>query len=308
MRRVLLVPPVRPMQVAGISSLGSRMVGRAPHIVVRIETKAPIEVDDFAAIYTALGSQYRRFIQEYYPDVGDDASIYVEKVRKGSILVELAPWVLSTWAAVPDQMRRVDIIVEFVKKYGHILGVYFKPGGRVPDVSRSDLQDFSKQVAAIANDPNGSAVIEAAVFEDGKKRIKAAFKFRTPQAQQAVNEIESHRLALERISGAQHKRVIMTFRQANVKNTAVGKRTGERVVIEEISDRELPLVYSSELAEDRIKAEIRDAQDNLFHKGFVVDVNVATRNGRAFAYRVTDVHQVIDMPDDESSASSAIPA
>ncbi len=284
------------------------MASRPPHIVVRIETKAPIEVDDFAAIYTALGSQYRKFIQEYHPDVGDDASIYVERVRKGSILVELAPWVLATWVAVPDQMRRVDIVVEFVKKYGHLLGVYFKPGGRVDDASRSDLNDFTKQVAAIANDPHGSAVIEAAVFEDGKKKIKAAIRFRTPQAQQAVNEIEAHRIALERLSGAQYKRVIMAFRQANVKSTAVGKRTGERVVIEEISDRELPLVYASELAEDRIKAEIRDAQDNLFHKGFVVDVSVATRNGRALAYRVTDVHQVIDLPDDEPPDAVAIPA
>jgi hypothetical protein len=77
----------------------------------------------------------------------------------------------------------------------------------------------------------------------------------------------------------------------------VGKRSGEPVQIEDISEKELPLIYASDLAEQRIKHEILEVEDNVFKKGFVVDVNVETRGGRPVAYRATNLHQVIDLPD-----------
>ena len=42
----------------------------------------------------------------------------------------------------------------------------------------------------------------------------------------------------------------------------------------------------------------RKASENIFKKGFVVDVDIETRQGRPVAYRVKNVHQVIDLPDD----------
>jgi hypothetical protein len=71
-----------------------------------------------------------------------------------------------------------------------------------------------------------------------------------------------------------------------------------RVRIEEISPRSLALVYGSELSEERIKHEIREADDNVYKKGFVVDVNVRSTGGRPVAYSVTNVHQVVDLDDD----------
>jgi hypothetical protein len=59
----------------------------------------------------------------------------------------------------------------------------------------------------------------------------------------------------------------------------MGKRTGERVAIEEISPRDLPLIYASDLAEQRIKHEVREADDNVYKKGFIVDVNVQLVGG-----------------------------
>ena len=67
--------------------------------------------------------------------------------------------------------------------------------------------------------------------------------------------------------------------------------------IEKISEKEFPLIYASSLAEQKIKHEIRDADENVFKKGFVVDVNVELRAGRPVAYRVTNLHQVIDLPE-----------
>ena len=79
---------------------------------------------------------------------------------------------------------------------------------------------------------------------------------------------------LEAPSDADHKRVLMVFTRTDVGDAAIGKRSGERVVIEELSAKPLALMYASELAEQRLKHEIREAEDNVYKKGFVVDVNV----------------------------------
>jgi hypothetical protein len=185
-----------------------------------------------------------------------------------------------------------------VRSYSQKLSTYFKKDEKVADASRSDLKDFMDTVLAIASDPKGKATIEAAVFEDGKKKVRAALQFDTKQAVRAVQHIQEHQAELERVEHADYQRVLMVFKQANVKDAPVGRKSGERVTIEAVSDRDLPLVYASDLAEQRIKHEIREADDNLFKKGFVVDVNVQTVAGRPVAYRVTNLHQVIDLPEE----------
>jgi hypothetical protein len=77
----------------------------------------------------------------------------------------------------------------------------------------------------------------------------------------------------------------------------VGKPSGKMVKIDEISDRPLALVYGSELAEERIKHEICDADENVYKKRFVVDANVKSMGGRPVAYAVTNLHQVVELPD-----------
>lgn len=156
-------------------------------------------------------------------------------------------------------------------------------------------------VTAIANDPDGRATLQAVAFEDGAKKVKAAISFDTSEAREAQRQIEAQRRSLETSSSADHQRMLMVFTQSNVKDVATGKRTGERVLIEDISQRDLPLIYASELAEQRIKHEVRDADENVYKKGFIVDVNVQLAGGRPAGYRVTNLHQVIDLPSDQRS-------
>jgi len=58
-------------------------------------------------------------------------------------------------------------------------------------------------------------------------------------------------------------------------------------------------MYASDLAEQRVKHEIREADDNIYKKGFSVDVSVLYRNSRPIVYRILSVHEVVDLPDEE---------
>lgn len=278
------------------------MASGGPHLIVNIDTKSPIEIGDFVSVFTSVASQYQKHIRERYPAFSDDATIFVREVRPGSIEADLIPAIVTTAGTlVPVAVSIMDgavAVEDFVRRYAERLVRFFSRGGQDPQATHSDLKDFMGQVAAIANDPNGTARIEAVTYEDGHKRVRAALRFSTSEARQAAANIERQQRELENKGSSDHQRVLMVFTQSNVKNAPVGKRTGEWVRIEEVSEKDLPLIYASDLAEQRIKHEIREADDNVFKKGFVVDVNVATKGGRPAAYRVTNLHQVIDLPDD----------
>jgi len=269
------------------------------HIILTIETRRAIELGDFVGVFTGVASQYDRFIRENHPDLSPDARIYVQEIRKGSIVADLVTSIAATAPLVLHAMDQVLVVDQFVERFRARLSKYFQPGGKDESASKSDLRDFMDSVQAIANDPDAHAAVESAVFEDGKKQVRAALTFDTQQARQARQQIEEHSRLLERTSGADRERVLMIFTQSNIKSPEVGKRTGERVVIDSISARELPLIYASNLAEQRIKHEITEADENVFKRGFVVDANVELREGKPVAYRVTQVHQVIDLPDEE---------
>lgn len=135
-------------------------------------------------------------------------------------------------------------------------------------------------------------------IQKGEERTQAFFQFDTQQAREITQRVQEHQREIEHASRDDYERVLMIFTRVDAGTPPVGKSTGERVKIESVSDRSLPLIYASALAEQAIKAESVEDADNVFKKGFVVDVNVETRNAKPAAYRVTNLHQVIDLDDD----------
>src|SRR3546814_2626069 len=99
------------------------------------------------------------------------------------------------------------------------------------------------------------------------------------------------------IEHADHSRVLMTFERSRKSDSDINKPTGELVVIEAADSKPKALIYASEMVEQRVKTEIREADDNIYKKGFIVDANVQSRQGRIVGYAVTAVHQVIDLPE-----------
>jgi hypothetical protein len=226
-----------------------------------------------------------------HPHLDDEALIFVNDIRQGSIIADLMPGI----ASLVGHMDQIMIIEQFVRSYGGRLGKYFHIGGRAEDVTKSELEGFIGQVAAIANNKNGKGQIRAVSYENGERKIRASIEFNHETAVKAIKEIETHKRELERISSADHERVLMTFKRSDIGRSGIGVRSGERVIIEEISKRDFALIYGANLAEERIKDQMRNTDENIFHKGFVVDINVTTRNGNPVAYSVVHVHDIIDI-------------
>ena len=268
------------------------------HLILRIETKSPVELNDFVAAFVGFGNQFERFHGEECSTEQGNARFFVREVRAGSIVAELVPYVICAapvLGGILTAVKHGNDLAKFVENYGGSIRKYFRRGGREQKAGKGEIADWLKTVEAVAHDADGS--LSLAVYENGDQR--AAFVFDTKQARQAERNLLDHRQELDRTTDADHSRVIMVFTRTNVTHAKAGKRSGELVQIDKIYPRPLPIVYASTLAEERIRHEIADADDNVYKKAFDVDVNVEMRSDRPVAYRLVAVHNVIDLPEDE---------
>lgn len=268
-------------------------------IELKLDVEQAIELDDFVGAFTALGAEYDRFMRQVHPDVKADASLYVKQVEKGSIIAHLVPWI-PVMVMTASHMEQALIMEDFVRRWGGRLTSYLRPGGRVEDATKGELSDMIDQVAAIANNPGSNLQLAVVKLKNGEKTATASFKFDTSESRAIRDRALEHKREIDHQSHTPHSRVLMVFTRSDVKTVPIGKKSGELVEVEQIEPgRSLPLIYASDLAEERIKHEIREAEDNVYKKGFIVDVDVTTRRGRSVGYSVLNFHQVIDLPDDD---------
>ncbi|MEL7150156.1 MAG: hypothetical protein AAGK71_05450 [Pseudomonadota bacterium] len=208
-------------------------------------------------------------------------------------MIPVAQSVLPLVAAEADKIFLAIETVERWRARAESLVKEIVPEG----ATKSDLKHWAGAVEGIARDPEASATLEAATFEDGKRQVKATFTFRSSEARQIENVIDGEFERLDKRKQADHERVLMVFTRSDVGDAPVGKPSGERVLIEEISEKPLGVTYGSELAEERVKHEIRESDENIYKKGFNVDVKVQSRAGKPVAYSILHVHEVIELPD-----------
>lgn len=262
------------------------------YITVSLDLKQPVEITDFAKLFAALGEQFDEYIAKHHPDISGKAKIFIKEVRKGSIIADIVPQIRD----MIDLMDAVLIVTGFSGLVGWKIKEYVS-GRRIGDFRKPDIESVTDMVKSVAHDSDGRATIENVTFEHGVWTRKLSVSFTTSDARQAVKILEAHKLDLEKTESADYTRVTMVFERSSTRDASVGKRSGERVIIDAISDKALTLIYASEMAERQIKREIREADDNVFKKAFVVDVNVELRAGQPIGYRITHVHQVIDLPE-----------
>ena len=265
-------------------------------LTLKLENSVPVSLDAFINHLVGFSQEFEKSALESEPDF-IDAEIFIQEIRSGSIIADLIPFVASTIPLIASEADKVFVAVEFVKKWQTRLTMLAQ--GIVPEGStKGDLGRWAKSVEAIARDPMASSTLEAATFVDGKRDVLAHFTFRTSEARRIQDTIEGEFRRLDDEKSADHVRVLMTFTRSDVADAPVGRRTGEKVVIEEISTRPLAITYGSEIAEQRIKYEIREGDDNIYKKGFVVDVKVQYRGSKPVAYSILHVHDIVDISDE----------
>lgn len=281
------------------------MTGDGAHIRLKLDTEEPMALTDFVGSFVGIGNQFEKYVASEHPGVRMQSEFFVKEVRAGCIEADLVASIMpaAMVGAIPGVIDVIDkgqVLAQFVGDIKEKISVYFKKGGRDARSTRSDLSDFLKTLGGIARDPRANGNIEAAVFEDGERKVTASFRFSSSEARTAEHEIEEHQTELSAKTAADHERVLLRFVRPSVEFGKPGKKGGERGVIEKLARSARPILYASDLAEQRVRAEFLATEGNVFRRLFDVDVNVElSAAGKPLAYRIVALHGVIDMDDEE---------
>lgn len=277
------------MELVSYSAL---MGEQSAFLTLKIDTEQPVELRDFVGAFTSLGNEFERYVRDAYPGTAADPKMFVREVRYGCIEADM---ITGIAVAALNHMEQILILEDFVRRWGERFGL-LRAGHVPPDQlnTSAELKDWADAAKSIASDPVASHRITAMTFKDGQRKITASFEFKTPEARAALQHIEERRLLLEKPKTEPRSRVLMRFTRTDVHDAAVGKRSGERVVITELDGRDKPVMFASEMVEHEIRSYIREDDDNVYKRGFVVDVAAQMSGDRIIAYSVLALHSVLD--------------
>lgn len=255
----------------------------------KLDLKESVELKDFVALLGAISSQYEVYAKQSFPSEASEGQFYIKEIRPGCIEGDLIPKA----ADMISFMDQTLIVKGFLGLLTAGLGHYFVRGGRAKGATKKDLKDFSDVVEAVANDANGSLLLEAR----SRKAFlteEVTFKFDTTQARIAREEIAEHTAELSRRSGDEFPNVLMTFYQPNLSEA---DKSGEKAIIEATgSVKPLAVHWVSDLAKGAIKTALREGR--AFKLGFYVDVTVDRLNGKPAVYKITGYHGTVEIDDD----------
>lgn len=266
-------------------------------LTLKIDTHEPVEIGDFVGAFTSLANEFERFVKKEHPEVKVEPRMFVREVRYGCIEADMITGVAVTLA---NGASHLMVLEDFVRRWGVRFGMLLS--GHVPDDqlnTSQEMKDWLKVVRTITKDPVAGHRITATKFVDGKKEIGASFEFRTPDARTAEANIEARQEKLSKPDTDPKERMLMRFTRTDVHDARVNKRSGELVVVEALSPKDKPIMFLSELVEQEIRAAIRDAEENVYHKGFVVDLVCQLSGDKITAYAVKSLHSVIDLSVDD---------
>lgn len=260
------------------------------YLSIRLDLGEPVEISDFAALFAGMGGQFEEYLKDEYPEAAGSVRMYVREVRNGSVIADL-------FANIPDLIEYMDsalIVMGFASLFSKRVRSWIA-GTPVAGAKKPVLRDAADTLRVVANANKGKATLTSYRHHNGIWQETIEAEFTPNDARAASRTIQKQKEDLDAITNADYSRVLMTFKRSDIGKVSVGIRSGERVIIQDISDDDMPLIYASDLTEAQVKDLMINTDENIYHKGFVVDVNVQRRNGRPIAYSITNIHQIIDI-------------
>lgn len=276
-------------------------------LTLHFDVHEPIELMDMTLSFTALASQYRRFLVDRWRGEGrkphdTDVKLYITEIKNNCIYAEFAG-ASDILGSLMPLFQYVQLFTEFAEQVK--TGIEFfkafagqdKHDARDVPFSKRECESFADFLSVVAKNKGGALGLGVAEYSalgsEAKRHVE--FRFHSDDALTARRGALVAQRVLEERSDADHKDVLLYFYQTNTDDPRSDGRTGERAIIPSIGAKDLPVYFISDLDQDRIKSYKNDPTKNPFRASYRVDVNVeADRNKIPRFYRVLRLHEIID--------------
>lgn len=253
-----------------------------PRLRIEIKNDAPLELIDLTQALLGIGDEYKRYLRSH-PGAGNPSELrlYVEEIRSGSAIIDVVAWA----PVMLPLMEHANSVLQFGTYlklvYDYLLGKSSE--NPVPD--KASYENHASIIEPIAKD-NGSQFNICHV--ENLKQVQLFVNMDSTEANAAQNKIRRDIERLKEPQSDTHYGLMMYWDQARGDLEA---KAGDRGVIESLSGKPVKITF----ADPHLKQQMLHT-DDPFGKAFVVDVGVETIEGRPAAYRIVDLHDIIDKP------------
>jgi hypothetical protein len=250
-----------------------------PRLRLRIANTRPVELQTLTRSLAGVDRRFRGFLADNKLDEdGDDLRLYVERIRPGSIILDLAP--LAQQASLVA--NHLDSILQFAHYLKYVFDFFTgKQDGDVPTITKNDMSQISDTLEVVAND-NGSNLF--ITVNNGSAQIFNV-KVTSTEANAIQNQIRRKLNPIPDEADDVYRKETMVLYQA--RGGAFGAKIGHKAIIERFSPKPLKLLFDNQDAE----AGILHTPENPFERVYIVDVRVGTINGEPTNYKVIRVHE-----------------
>jgi hypothetical protein len=250
---------------------------------IKLSNTKPVELLDLTESLLAVAKMYERFLSKNPRcNYGQTGKLYVEEIKKGSIVTILA----DNWPAMLfPVIENSNSVVEFAKSLGGMVGAWLKGDPKDNQKDKADLEDLSKLVNPVAKD-NG-AVYNVTV-NDGTVNFNNYVQFDSVDANAIQNKIAKFLAQEKETIHSSYEKVLFRWHQAKV---GKGRKGVDMGIVEDITMSPVKTTFAKN---KEIKKAMVEMDSNPFFMGFLVDVRVQTVEGKPKLYIIEACHEIYE--------------
>lgn len=258
-------------------------------LVVDFKNVQAVELVELTKSLCALNSQFKSFAQkEGCTTEQTEAKLYVSKIVKGSIIVELVEY--ASVALLPVIVEHPDLVISFSKYIKEVFDYFVSGKGEKPELSVADLKDIAALVSPTAKDDGATLSISAR--DNGNNNFYNCIIVSSLESNAMQNKTKreiSEMSVIENNDGV-HEKEIMIFKQTRKGDD---DKKGTKAKIDNLNDNYLNVVFENGLKDTMLES----TGVNPLRTAYVVDVSIQTVQNKPFAYRVIRLHEMIEIDD-----------
>lgn len=245
-------------------------------LIITIKNEKPMELNQFTVALNAFSSGYESFLKNNYPSdhtKGAD-KLYMIKVEKGSIIIELASALISL---VPEANCLFDFVSHLKDICFFLLGKNTEP----KYFRRDELGKVSK-ICELARNKGNTLVIQ-----NNTENISVSINHIEANAiQNEINRLYSEQNQDESLTS--FNKVCMCWANTSFKQQNV---ISDKVMIEEINPLPKKAIFINDIDKKTITNHNQKFPEiNWQDLMYVVDVDVVYKNGNLVAYKITKLY------------------
>ena len=247
-----------------------------------IEYDNPIVVSEFTNALNSFSNQYEKFLQDKYGSERPTAELYVQEIRKGSIVTTLVEYS----AVLLPFLGEVNTVFEFGK---HIKSSfdYLLTGKKENEEDDLDVKDLNNLLKVIEPGTHINNNIYIQIKGKNNQIVLNPLSANETEARAIRDRIkEDKKELIQKDKSIEYKKALYL---EQIKRDLDSKK-GNKGVIKELNENSLNIIWDNE--DD--KQKMLSCDDNPFKMIFIVDVEIIEVNSETKLYKIMKLHEILE--------------